>query len=247
MKSILMAGAAALALLLAGCGDGGAGNQAAPADNSALKQIPAPNNGDWTQAVAKTPEGGFRMGNPEAPVKLVEYGSLSCPHCAEFEEQGGPALRDTYVKSGQVSWEFRPYLLFPTDPGVSLLLNCQSESAFFPAVEQLYKDQRGWMGKIQALPQDQLQALGTMPPRESAAIVARAAGLDEFFRQRGMPSSQIQSCLSDPGGLERIAETKRKGDEMGVNGTPTFFINGKLYDGPGNWTALQPALREAIG
>ncbi len=118
MKSMLTAGAAALALVLTGCGDGG-GNQSAPVDNSALKQIPAPNNGDWTQTVAKTPEGGFRMGNPEAPVKLIEYGSLGCHVCAEFEEQGAPELRDTYVKSGQVSWEFRPYLLFPTDPGVS--------------------------------------------------------------------------------------------------------------------------------
>jgi protein-disulfide isomerase len=247
MKSMLTAGAAALALVLAGCGDGGSGNQAASADTSALKQIPAPNNGDWTQAVVKTPEGGFRMGNPEAPVKLVEYGSLSCPHCAEFEEQGVPTLRDTYVKSGQVSWEFRAYLLFPTDPGVSLLLNCQSAEAFFPAVEQLYKDQRNWMGKIQAMPQDQLTALGTMPPRESAGLVARAAGLDEFFRQRGMPSSQIQSCLADPAGLEKIADVKRKGDEAGVNGTPSFFINGKIVEAAANWGGLEPALREAIG
>ncbi|HYG46523.1 MAG TPA: thioredoxin domain-containing protein [Allosphingosinicella sp.] len=245
MKSLLTAGAAALALFLTGCGDGG-GNAQAPASDTPLKQIAAP-NGDWSQTVVKTPEGGYRMGNPEAPVKLIEYGSLSCPHCAEFEEQGGPALRDNYVKSGQVSWEFRTYLLFPTDPGVSLLLNCQSESAFFPAVEQLYKDQRNWLGKIQELPQDQLQALGTMPPAQSAGIVARAAGLDEFFRQRGMPSAQIQACLSDPAGLEKIADIKRKGDEMGVNGTPSFFINGKFYEGPANWTGLEPVLREAIG
>jgi protein-disulfide isomerase len=247
MKSMLRAGAAALALFLVGCGDGGGGNQSAPVDNTALKQIPAPNNGDWTQTVMKTPEGGFRMGNPEAPVKLVEYGSLSCPHCAEFEEQGGPTLRETYVKSGQVSWEFRTFLLFPTDPGVSLLVNCQSEGAFFPAVEQLYKDQKGWIGRIQAMPQDQLQALGTMPPRESAAIVARAAGLDEFFRQRGMPSAQIDSCLSDPAGLEKISDIQRKGGEAGVNSTPTFMINGKIVEGAANWRGLEPALREAIG
>jgi len=244
MKSLLTAGAAALALFLTGCGDGG-GNAQAPASDTPLKQIAAP-NGDWSQTVVKTPEGGYRMGNPEAPVKLIEYGSLSCPHCAEFEEQGGPALRDNYVKSGQVSWEFRTYLLFPTDPGVSLLLNCQSESAFFPAVEQLYKDQRNWLGKIQELPQDQLQALGTMPPAQSAGIVARAAGLDEFFRQRGMPSAQIQACLSDPAGLEKIADIKRKGDEMGVNGTPSFFINGKFLENTASWAALEPEIRAAI-
>src|SRR3712207_3904235 len=67
------------------------------------------------------------MGNPDAPVKLVEYGSLSCPHCAEFEEQGAPELRDTYIKSGQVSWEFRTYLLFGLDAGISALLHCQGE------------------------------------------------------------------------------------------------------------------------
>jgi protein-disulfide isomerase len=245
MKSMLTAGAAALALFLTGCGDGG-GNAQAPDGNAPLKQIAAP-NGDWTQTVVKTPEGGYRMGNPEAPVKLVEYGSLSCPHCAEFEEQGGPALRDQYVKSGQVSWEFRTYLLFPTDPGISLLLNCQSETAFFPAVEQLYKDQRNWMTRIQSLPADQLQALATMPPSQSAGVVVRAGGLDEFFRQRGMPSAQIQSCLADPAGLEKVAEIKRKGDEAGVNGTPSFFINGKLVEAAANWGGLEPALREAIG
>jgi len=245
MKSMLTAGAAALALFVGGCGDGG-GNAQAPADKSPLKQIAAP-SGDWSQTVVKTPEGGYRMGNPDAPVKLVEYGSLSCPHCAEFEEEGGPALRDTYVKSGQVSWEFRTYLLFPTDPGVSILLNCQSESAFFPLVEQLYKEQSSWIGRIQGLPQDQLQALGTMPPGEAAATVVRAGGLDEFFRQRGMPAAQIQSCLADPKGLENVAGIKRRGDEAGVNGTPTFFINGELYRGPANWTGLEPALRGAIG
>jgi protein-disulfide isomerase len=245
MKSMLTAGAAALALILTGCGDGG-GNAQAPASNTPLKQIAAP-TGDWTQTVVKTPEGGYRMGNPDAPVKLVEYGSLGCPHCAEFEEQAGPALRDTYVKSGQVSWEFRTYLLFPTDPGVSILLNCQSESAFFPLVEQLYKEQSSWMSKIQALPQEQLQALGTMPPREAAQAVVRAGGLDEFFRQRGIPAAQIQSCLADPAGLENVARIKRQGDEAGVNGTPTFFINGELYQGSANWAGLEPALRAAIG
>ncbi|MEO7178609.1 MAG: thioredoxin domain-containing protein [Allosphingosinicella sp.] len=247
MKSTLMAGAAALALFLVGCGGGDGNNQSAAVNDDPIKQIAAPNNGDWTQLVAKTPEGGFRMGNPEAPVKLVEYGSLSCPHCAEFEEQGAPALRDKYVKSGQVSWEFRPYLLFPTDPGVSLLLNCQSADAFFPAVEQLYADQRNWMGKIQGMPEDQQKALLAADPRQSAGAVARVGGLDEFFRQRGMPSAQIQSCLTDPAGFEKVAEVKRKGDEAGVNGTPSFFINGKFVDGAASWSGLQPALREAIG
>jgi protein-disulfide isomerase len=244
MKSMFAAGAAALALILTGCGDGGGNGQSAAADNSALKQIPAP-NGDWTQTVQKTPEGGFRMGNPDAPVKLVEYGSLGCHVCAEFEEQGAPELRDTYVKSGQVSWEFRPYLLFPTDPGVSMLLLCQNENAFFPSIEQLYKDQSGWMGKIQSMPAEQQQALQSMAPRDAAGVIVKAGGLDEFFRQRGMPSSKIQSCLADPAVIDKVVAIKKLGDEQGVNGTPSFFINGTSA-GVGNWAGLEPLLRGAI-
>ena len=245
MKSKLTAGAAALALFLGGCGEGGGNNQASVADNTPLKQVPAP-SGDWTQTVAKTPEGGFRMGNPDAPVKLVEYGSLGCHVCADFEEQGGPELRDTYVKSGQVSWEFRPYLLFPTDPGVSMLLRCQSETAFFPLLEQLYADQKGWMGRIQALPREQLEAIQSMPPAAAAGAVVRGAGLDEFFRQRGMPAARIQACLADPAGLEQVAAIKARGDSEGVNGTPSFFINGRFADGSTSWARLEADLRAAI-
>jgi hypothetical protein len=70
MRASIAIGAAALALLVAGCGGGG-NNSSTEVSNAPLKQIPAP-NGDWTQTVAETPEGGMRMGNPNAPVKLVE-------------------------------------------------------------------------------------------------------------------------------------------------------------------------------
>jgi protein-disulfide isomerase len=246
MKSILTAGAAALALLVAGCGgDKGGNGQAAASDNGPLKQIAAP-NGDWTQTVVKTPEGGFRMGNPEAPVKLVEYGSLSCPHCAEFEEQGGPQLRDKYVKSGQVSWEFRTYLLFGPDAGISALLHCQDASAFFPMVEQLYADQRNWGGRLQSLPDAQMQQIQAMPARDAAVAMVRAAGLDEFFRQRGMPASRIQSCLADPAVLDQLAAITKRGNDEGVNGTPSFFINGKFVERTASWGALEPELRAAL-
>ena len=245
MKSMLTAGAAALALLLAGCGDGGGNAQSAAADNTPLKQIAAP-NGDWTQTVVKTPEGGFRMGNPDAPVKLVEYGSLSCPHCAEFEEQGGPALRDTYVKSGQVSWEFRTYLLFGPDAGISALLHCQGEGAFFPMVGQLYADQSNWAGRLQSRPAEQIQQIQNLPAREAAPAMLRATGVDEFFRQRGMPASRIQSCLADPAVLDQLAAITKRGNDEGINGTPSFLINGKVVPRAASWAALEPELRAAL-
>jgi protein-disulfide isomerase len=251
MKARITTGALALslALALAACGGGGDNTNLSSAAGQAppLTQIAAPNNGDWTETVAQTPEGGFRMGNPDAPVKLVEYASITCPHCGEFAAQGVPTLRDVYVRSGQVSWEYRPYLLFPTDPGIFMLLRCQGPAPFFRLTEQLYADQPNWMARLQAVPQEQLQQLDGMPPATRAAALVRAGGLDQFFRQRGMPESRMNSCLADPQNLQQLSQiTQRATSEQGVTGTPTFFINGTRQEA-GNWAQLEPLLRTAVG
>ncbi|HEY0112760.1 MAG TPA: thioredoxin domain-containing protein [Allosphingosinicella sp.] len=249
MKSMLSGGVAALALLLAGCGDEGSGNGQAAGGNAApLQQIAAP-NGDWTQTVEETPQGGYRMGNPNAPVKLVEYGSISCSHCAEFSETATEPLKNNYVKSGQVSWEFRPYLLFPTDPGITMLLRCQGPTPFFHLADQLYADQANWAGKLQNLSAADQQQIQSMPAEERAAALVRLTGVDQFFRQRGMPESKVNSCLADKAGLQRLAEITDQGNREGVTGTPTFFINGKVVTltSAQYWRELEPQLRSAIG
>src|ERR1044072_7281844 len=71
---------------------------------AAAAPVPAPNNGDWSTIVTTSAEGGFVTGKPTAKVKLVDFGSLPCPHCAEFEHQGAQSLIDNYVKKGLVSW-----------------------------------------------------------------------------------------------------------------------------------------------
>jgi protein-disulfide isomerase len=237
-------GAAALALLAAGCGGEPAENAAQPG-NAALEPVAAP-QGDWTQVVSATPEGGFRMGNPDAPVKLVEYASLSCPFCARFEAEGAPALRDRYVKSGQVSWEFRTYMNHATDPGVSLLVHCQGPAPFFQLAESLYATQDEWTGRVQALPPAQLQQIGTLPPVERAAALVRAAGLDRFFRERGMPEARIRSCLADEAGLTRLVGITERGNSDGIAGTPNFLINGRLAANASDWKTLEPQLRAAV-
>jgi protein-disulfide isomerase len=246
MKAVLSGAVAALALALAGCGGDNGGNAAAGGtSNAPLKQIAAP-NGDWTQTVAETPEGGYRMGNPDAPVKLIEYGSLSCGHCAEFSEAATEPLKNTYIKSGQVSWEFRPYLLFPTDAGVSMLLRCQGAGPFFHLADQLYAEQHDWLGKVQQLPPEQLQQMSQLPAEERAGLFVRASGVDQFFRQRGMPESKINACLANRAELEKLAALTDRGNKDGVQGTPTFLINGAVADAS-NWTQLEPRLRAAIG
>src|SRR3546814_9205378 len=85
---------------------------------------------DWTQVVSKSPEGGFVMGNPNAALKLVEYGSRSCPTCGVFGRDGIPPLEENYVKTGKVSFEFRDFPVHGgPDLGLSTLGRCVSESA----------------------------------------------------------------------------------------------------------------------
>ena len=249
MKAKLSTGAVALTLFLSGCGGEEGGNFSAAAANDAapLTQIAAPNNGDWTQVVSETPEGGYRMGNPDAPVKLVEYASITCPHCAEFAEAATEPLENRYVRSGQVSWEYRPFMLFPSDPAVFALLRCQGATPFFRLTEQLYATQAEWSGRLQTLSPEQAQQLQNMAPSAQAAGIIEVTQLGAFFRQRGMPEARVNSCLADASGYERLAEMTRRGaQEDDVTGTPTFIINGDKADAS-DWSALEQRLRSAIG
>ena len=241
-------GAIALVLALAACGEGGnniageAANQAAP-----LTQIAAPNNGDWREVVTQT-ENGFLMGNPQAPVRLVEYASLACPHCKEFSEQGTPALRDTYVRSGQVSWEFRHFLLNAPDVAFTVLARCQPPAAFFRIIEQMFAQQSEFFA---AIDEAESQRIGAMPPEQQAEPLARAMDLDTFFARRGMPEARFSQCLSDRANIQALTDMTSRAAAPGSNqvtGTPTFFINDEKQDATiGTWATLEPRLRAALG
>lgn len=243
MKARMILGASALALALAGCG-GGADNNLAAANNEALPQIAAPNGGDWTQTVAATPEGGFLLGNPNAPVKLVEYGSYTCHVCAEFSAQATAPLRDTYVRSGQVSWEYRPFQRNGPDLAMSMLVQCQPVSAAFVTGEQIFAQQEELNTSID---REEGARINALPPEQQAEPLARAMGLDTFFARRGMPAARFSQCLADRAAVQRLTElTNRAGTEVPVEGTPTFQING-VKQNVSAWAALEPLLRSAIG
>jgi protein-disulfide isomerase len=247
MKILTGASTIALALLLAGCGDSdGGGDLNAVAANTAapLTPIAAPNNGDWTETVSQTPEGGFLMGNPDAPVKLVEYASMTCPHCAAFSNEGTTALRDTYVRSGQVSWEFRNFVMNAPDMAMSALARCQSPGAFFRTVEQLFAQQQEIVSGID---EQESQRLQSLQPDQLIAPLARAMDLDTFFARRGMPEARFNECLSNAQAVQQLTDmTNRAMTEQQVTGTPSFFINGERQD-VSAWSALEPRLRAAIG
>ena len=245
MKTVTGAGLAAAALLLSGCGGEGGNGSANVNLQAPLEQVPAPNNGDWTQVTSQTPEGGFVMGNPNAPVKLIEFASMTCPHCMAFSEAASARLRDVYVRSGQVSFEFRNFVLNPLDAAASLVARCQGPSAFFRLTDQIFAEQETWSHNLSDEEQAQIAQL---PEPEQVGGWIRAAELDTFFRQRGVTEARLNQCLGNRQELQRLATMRdQAAQQFQIPGTPAFVINGRLVPDVTTWEALEPVLRERIG
>ena len=201
---------------------------------------------DWRSTVAATAEGGMAIGNPKAKVSLVEYGSMTCPHCRQFSVDGVPPLLANYVKSGKVRFEFRNFVLNGYDLAASLVARCAGPKRFFPATERIYSEQPKWIARIQSTPPARMEAAKALPADKQIAAMADIAGLKPLGVASGIPAARIDQCLADKGQAEQLMAYARKaGAEHGVKGTPTFFVNGKRVDG-GGWTSVEKALKAAL-
>ncbi len=241
--------AVAVALLAtAGCNSEKAGDSSAPAGEP-VAAVPPPQGGDWTKVVTQSPAGGFMMGNPNAAVKLVEYASMTCPHCAEFAETGVQPLVDKYVKSGRVSFEVRNYVRDPLDITMSLIARCGGAERFFPLTDALFKSQPEIFQRVQNVSAEQQQALSQLPPTKQFAGYAQAAGLQQWAAMRGVPSARQQQCLSNQDEINKLVQMASDTTTELPNfpGTPTFTINGDMVESGGTWAQLEPKLREALG
>ena len=202
----------------------------------------APVTHDWTKTVVATPEGGFRMGNPAAPVKLVEYGSLACPHCRHFEETGYKPLL-AYVRSSRVSYEFRNLLINGPDMSISLLAHCAGPTKFFPMSELVYATQEQWQKKIEGMDESSLDKL---TDQQRIIRYAEVGGMAQIAGRFGVTPARAKQCLADPKGLERLINMTKTAMDNGIGHTPTFIINGKVTDAS-TWEALEPLIKQAGG
>lgn len=199
---------------------------------------------DWSRAVAQTPEGGFRVGNPNAALKVIEYGSLTCGHCAHFAEEGFPQLLQTYVKSGRVSFEFRNYIRDAADGAAALLSRCAGTSDYFAATDALFAAQPQWIGKLQALPAGEFKRMSELPPAEGFPQIAAAAGLTELAAKHGVTAAKAKTCLTSKAGLDALLSLRKGALEVyDLEYTPTFVINGKKADAS-TWDQLEPLLKQ---
>ena len=220
------------------------GLSAMPAESAARPA--AKPNVDWARTVVGTPEGGFRMGNPKAKVKLVEYGSLACPHCRHFAETGYKPLVQQYVRTGRVSYEFRNFLLNAPDLSVSLLAHCAGAAKFFPMSEVVFATQPKWFDKVSGIGDALRAEIERMTDQQRIARLAEVAGFALVAKRFGVSPARARQCLADPKGLERLLGITKAAGDAGITHTPTFIINGKVTDAA-TWEQLEPELKAAGG
>lgn len=155
------------------------------------------------------PMGEIVLGRADAPVTIVEYSSLTCPHCGAFHRDTLPKLKKQYIDSGQVKIYFRPFPFDPYATAGAMLAQCVAPAAQVNFLDVLFKRQMQWIQSEK--PMDELQKL------------ARQAGLSE---------SDFVVCLKDESKLESIRQMQSAAaEELGVRSTPTFFINGEKLEG----------------
>jgi protein-disulfide isomerase len=149
------------------------------------------------------------LGDRDAPVTVVEFSSLTCPHCGAFHRDTLPALRAQYIDTGKVRYVIRH---FPLD-GVALqaaaLADCMPADRYFPFIETLYTNQENWVRG-----QD---------PMHGAIQLARLSGMSE---------AEVGACLSNEANLNAVISSRLRAEtELQVTSTPTFFINGERMKG----------------
>lgn len=205
---------------------------------------PAPAHRDWTVATTKLPDGTFVIGNPAAKVKLVEYLSYTCPHCAEFVAQSKPVLVDQMVRDGSTSLELRPIVRDPLDFTATLLVRCAGPRRLLTLHDAVFAAQDDWIKKGGDWLQANVATLQAKPPVEQVHMMADQSGLTALARANGMTPAQVNACFANDTDLNRVVALANAAIGK-VPGTPAFFINGQQQAGVYNWAGLQPALRKA--
>jgi protein-disulfide isomerase len=237
-RFVLVLAIAPLALGLAACGkkEGGSAATGQP-----VARVAPPAGKTWQDVVARTPEGGYRMGNPNAAIRLVEYGSLSCPHCAKLSNDGFRSLVDNYVNSGRVSYEFRSFAIHGIDVPLTVLARCASSDAFFGMIEQLYQGQEAMMNRAMQ-GQAQAEAAAKLPRQQQVLAMAEAYGLTDFFAQRGISTDQAKQCLANIPAADAVASEAQAASKAGIDSTPTLIVNGDKLEAH-TWQELETELK----
>ena len=193
-------------------GAGSAGAILSDLVEPAKADTPEPDQAELAKA---GPEGDIVLGSDKAPVTIIEYASMTCPHCAHFSTDTFPELQKRYIDTGKVRYIFREFPLDPLSAAGFMLARCAGKDKFMPVVETLFAKQLDWM---------------VQKPIEPLRAIAKQFGFTE---------QSFDQCLANQHVLDGIQEVRdRAAEKLGVNSTPTFFVNGQKLTGDQSIDAL---------
>jgi protein-disulfide isomerase len=199
----LLIGAAAVAIVVAG----GAGYYHWSRTDTAVAQT-AGGEVPLAELMQPGPLGDEVLGATNAPVTIIEYASMTCPHCSHFHKTVYPDLKKKYIETGKVRFIFREFPLDPLAAAASMLARCAGKDKFFPLIEAFFESQGEWV---------------VQKPLQPMFAIAKQAG---FTQQT------FDDCLANQQMLNGLEEARtRAAQKLNVNSTPTFFINGKIFRG----------------
>ena len=161
---------------------------------------------DALLAPGPLPEKSF--GPEDAPVKIIEYASLTCPHCRTFHVNVWPELKKKYVDTGQVRFIMREFPFDPRSSAGFMLARCMGDDKWYPTIDLLYRTQDNW-----------------------ARVADGTEALKSVMGMTGMSSADFEKCLTDQELLDQVSAVAEAGKSFGVDSTPTFFINGQMQKG----------------
>ena len=202
---------------------------------------------DWTRTVAPTADGGVRVGNPQAKVKLVEYFSTTCPHCAAFSHEAYPQIIDKYVRGGQVSFEVRAAVRDAVDLVAAKSVRCSSPVRYFATLEDVMGAQSDWEPKtIDWVSAHQADLQGADKDAAVQALVA-GVGLQAIVGKHGVTPAALGACLTSKP-IEQALErsTNDAWNVRKIDGTPFFYLNDAALKDVYVWSALEPLIQKAI-
>jgi protein-disulfide isomerase len=156
----------------------------------------------------KVTEKDHVLGDPNAKVTIIEYASMTCPHCAGFHTTVLPELKKLYIDTGKVKLVFRDFPLDRAALQASLLAECVPADRYFAMIDMLFQTQPQWSR--------------ASDPQDALSKAAKLLGIDDV---------KFRACQDDKEAMAAIVGERQGGESIGVQSTPTLVINGKLYPG----------------
>ena len=165
------------------------------------------------------------IGDPNAPVTIIEYSSLSCPHCASFHADVLPGLKERYVDTGKVRFVFRDFPLNQSAVDAAIVAHCAGPDRYVGFLDVFFQTQQSWSS--------------APDPREA---------LKQLGKLGGLTNQQMDSCLADEAMLDAVLKSRLDGqNEHDVQSTPTFVINGETYPGSRSVDAFAEIIDPLLG